>query len=277
VLVPDAELPAPVPPGEWTPDLAPLRGKGMWVWQYTQTEGGNFDRLVDRAAAAGLRQLWVRVGDSQDGFYAANQLAALVPRAHARGIAVIGWGFPYLFDPVGDARWSAQALAWRGPTGDVLDGFSPDLEMSSEGVELSDLRVRVYLGLVRQAARAGLVVATVYRPSDKLWPDGYPYAAMVPYVDAFAPMVYWECLEPGATAAQAVARLQPLRPVHLIGQAFDSASTGGRTAPPDDLETRRFLDTAQRQGALGASFWVWQLMDDEQWNALAAFRWDGAG
>lgn len=277
VLVPESQLPAPLPPGQWKPDLAPLAGKGMWVWQYTATEGGNFDRIVERAKAAGLHQLWVRVGDSKSGFYARDELAALVPRAHARGIAVIGWGFPFLFDPVGDAAWTADALAWRAPTGDTLDGFSPDIERSSEGVALSDLRVRVYLGLVREAARSRLVVATVYRPSDTLWPDAYPYAAMAPYVDAFAPMVYWGCLEPGATAAQAIDRLRRLRPVHVVGQAFDSAATGGRTAPPDALETRRFLDTAERQGALGASFWVWQLMGDEQWSALAAFGWGAAG
>ena len=277
VLVPESELPAPVPPGQWTPDLAPLGGKGMWVWQYTKTEGGNMDGIVAKAAAAGLRQLWVRVGDTENRFYARDQLAALVPRAHARGIAVIGWGFPYLFDPVADAAWSAAALAWRTPAGDALDGFSPDVEMSTEGVALSDLRVRVYLGLVRQAARGRLVVATVYRPSDRLWPDLYPYAAMAPYVDAFAPMVYWGCLEPGAATAQAIERLGTLKPVHVVGQAFDSAATGGRTAAPSDLETRRFLDVAARDGGLGASFWVWQLMDDEQWSALSAFPWTSPG
>jgi hypothetical protein len=227
--------------------------------------------------AAGVRQLWVRVGDSQSQFYAKSVLDDLVPRAHKRGIAVIGWGFPYLFDPVGDARWTADALAWRSPAGDTLDGFSPDIELQSEGVAISELRVRVYLSLVRKAAGARLVVATVYRPSDTLWPDTYPYTAMVPYVDAFAPMVYWGCLEPGQLVATAVQRLATLRPVHAVGEGFDMTDSGGRTAAPDALETRRFLDSARRAGALGASFWVWQDMDTEQWDAMAAFPWPSAG
>ncbi|MEW6155738.1 MAG: hypothetical protein AB1673_17425 [Actinomycetota bacterium] len=277
VLVPEADLPAPVPPGQWTPQLGPLEGKGMWLWKYFQSEGGNADAIVERAAAAGLRQLWVRVGDSKDGFYARDVLDQLVPRAHRRGIAVIGWGFPFLFDPVDDARWSAEALSWRSPDGHVLDGFSPDIELQTEGVAISEARATVYTSLVRQAAGDRLVVATVYRPSDRLWPDRFPYAAIAPYVDAFAPMVYWYCLEPGTVTAQAIERLGTLRPVHPIGQAYDGTPDGGRGGPPTAHETNRFLDVAVRHGALGASFWVWHLAGEEQWSAVAAFDWPGPG
>ncbi|MGH9226583.1 MAG: hypothetical protein ACRD2W_22995, partial [Acidimicrobiales bacterium] len=272
-LVPESELPAPLPPGEWQPQLAALEGKGMWLWKYFQSEGGNADAIVERAAAAGLRQLWVRVGDSRDQFYAKEVLDQIVPKAHRKGITVIGWGFPYLFDPVGDAKWTAAALAWRSPSGDMLDGFSPDIELQSEGVAISELRVKVYLGLVRQAARNRLLVGTVYRPSDRLWPSAYPYAAIASYVDAFAPMVYWNCLEPGALALESVERLKTLKPVHAIGQAWDPSPEGGRGAAPSAHETDRFLDVSKRNGAVGASFWVWHLAGEEQWNALSAFPW----
>lgn len=272
VLVPEEALPGAPEPPALVADTRPIDGKGMWVWKYRQTEGGNADAIVARAVAAGLSQLWVRVGDSRDGFYGADVLAALVPAAHARGLAVIGWGFPYLWDPAGDARWTADALAWRGPGGATLDGFSPDVEESTEGVVLTEARVRLYLGLVRQAAGNRLVVATVYRPTDTQWAT-YPYAAMAPYVDAFAPMVYWGCTEPGEAAAQAVDRLADLRPVHLIGQGYDMADEGGRVGPPNAGETERFLDVARRGGAVGASFWVWQEIGDEQWAAVANFPW----
>ncbi|MGI9022898.1 MAG: hypothetical protein ACR2HV_06665, partial [Acidimicrobiales bacterium] len=241
-------------------------------WKHRMTEGGDPEAIVSRAVAAGLSQLWVRVADSRDGFYGAEFLDALVPRAHARGVAVIGWGFPYLWDPVADAAWTADALAWRGPGGAMLDGFSPDIEMSSEGVELTETRARVYLGLVRQAAGRRLVVATVYRPTDAKWAE-YPYAAMAPYVDAFAPMVYWGCTEPGEAATQALERLSTLRPVHLIGQGYDMADEGGRAGTPEASETSRFLDVARRGGAVGASFWVWQSMGDDQWDAASAYPW----
>jgi len=272
-LVPESELPAALDPGTWTASLGPLEGKGMWLWKYFQSEGGNADAIVAKAASAGLRQLWVRVGDSRDGFYARDVLDALVPRAHRAGIAVIGWGFPYLHDPVLDAGWSAEVLAWRSPDGHTLDGYSPDIELASEGVAISELRVRVYLGLVRQAAGNRLVVATVYWPNATRWPDRYPYKAIAPYVDAFAPMAYWGCVEPGSLAQQSVERLKTLRPVHPIGTGWDATGEGGRTAAPSAHETNRFLDVSRRGGALGASFWVWHLMGEEQWTALSAFPW----
>ena len=73
---------------------------------------------------------------------------------------------------------------------------------------------------------------------------------------------------------QAIERLAPLRPVHLIDQAYDMGPDGGRAAPPSADETRRFLDVARRGGATGASFWVWQHMNAEEWDAgtVAAFE-----
>jgi hypothetical protein len=272
-LVPEEALPAAAGPPAISVDIAPLSGKGMWIWKFGQSQGGDADAIVARATAAGLRQLWVRVGDSQSGFYAADVLAALVPKAHKAGLAVIGWGFPYLFDPVSDARWSTAATSWRGPDGSRLDGFSPDIEQSTEGVLLTERRITVYLGLIRPAAPETLLVATVYRPTDKLWTGPYPYRAIAPYVDAFAPMVYWGCTEPGEATQQAVERLATLRPVHVIGQGYDAGPEGGRTGAPSATETVRFLDVARRAGASGASFWVWQSIGAEQWGALSSYPW----
>ena len=261
-------------PAPWTSHVAAITGKGMWIWEWDSTDGGNAEEIVQQAISAGLHQLWVRVGDSMNGFYGAEELDALVPVAHAHGIAVIAWGFPYLWDPVGDAQWTAQILDWRGADGQQVDGYSADIEKPTEGVMLSAERAAVYLELVRQAAGSRLVVATVYPPTDANWDGGYPYQAMAPYVDAFAPMVYWECTDPGADAALDITRLSTLRPVHLIGQAFNFAGVGGRTASPSGAEIGEFLSAGQRAGALGASFWVWQEATPEEWAAVTGFPWN---
>jgi len=273
VLVPDAALPSgPAPPAQVTRDLSALWGKGMWIWKLPATEGGDVAAIASRARSTGLHQLWVRVGDSRDGFYGGPALEALVPALHRAGLAVIGWGFPYLWDPAGDAAWSRAALDWRSRGGEALDGFSADIEGPPEGVVLSARRATLYLGMVRQVAGDRPLVATVYRPSDHQW-GSYPYAAMAPYVDAFAPMVYWGCVEPGEATAQAVSRLATLRPVHPIGQAYNMAGDYGRPASPSPAETRRFLDVSLRSGATGASFWDWQEMTGPEWSALTAFEW----
>ena len=270
-------LPPVAAPLPWTSHVAALTGKGMWIWEWSSTDGGDANAIVQQAVSAGLHQLWVRVGDSMDGFYGAAELDALVPVAHAHGLSVIAWGFPYLWDPVGDAQWTAQILAWRAPDGQEVDGYSADIEEASEGVMLSAQRSAVYLELVRRAAGSRLVVATVYPPTDANWDGGYPYQAMAPYVDAFAPMVYWECTDPGNDVALDVARLATLRPVHPIGQAFNFAGTGGRSDSPSGAEITEFLNAGLRAGAVGASFWVWQEATPEEWGALSSFPWTPAG
>lgn len=272
-LVPEAQLPAPQPAPALANDIGVLGGKGMWIWKANRTEGGDVDAVVARATATGLRQLWVRVGDSRDGFYAAEYLAALVPKAHTAGLAVIGWGFPYLHDPAADAAWSVDAVSWRAPDGSRLDGFSPDIELASEGVLLTERRITLYLGIVRPAAGAMPLVATVYRATDARWNGTYPYRAIAPYVDAFAPMVYWGCVEPGSATQESIDRLASLKPVHVIGQGYDAGPEGGRVGAPSATETVRFLDVARRAGAVGASLWVWQSMPDHQWDAVSAYVW----
>ncbi|HVS42723.1 MAG TPA: hypothetical protein VMU20_10670 [Candidatus Dormibacteraeota bacterium] len=272
VLVPESALPPPAPATSPAAPLTAVSGKGMWVWQYRKTEGGEPQAIVDRAVATGLHQIWVRVADSQDGFYGDDELASIVPRAHRRGLSVIAWGFPHLYDPVADAGWSKAVLDWRAPEGDRVDGFSADIETSTEGVELTGRRAALYLSLVRQARAGRPLIATVYPPTDR-WMSAYPFAAMAPYIDAFAPMIYWECRDPGVAAAEAISRLARMRPVHLIGQAFSFGDVAGRVDLPSAAELERFMAVARSRGATGVSFWVWQSMDPEEWAELAAFPW----
>lgn len=273
-LVPDSELPTPPAPAPRVTDLAALAGKGMQIWELPATEHGNVAAIVARARATGLGQIWVRVGDSFDGFYGAAELDALVPAAHRAGLAVVGWGFPYLYDPAADAAWTTEALDWVGPQHSRLDAWAGDIETASEGTDLSGQRAAAYLGLVRPETRGRPLVAVVFPPNE-YFANTYPYPAMAPYVDAFAPMVYWGCHEPGAYAAQAVDRLASLAPVHVIGQGYiiSDDGAGGRQVAPSQAEVLRFLAVARQSGAVGASLWDWQSMDDQEWSGLAAFPW----
>ena len=96
---------------------------------------------------------------------------------------------------------------------------------------------------------------------------------MAPYVDAFAPMVYWSCNEPGAAAVSALHPLSKLRPVHLIGQSYNMGPEGGRHGLPTAREIWRFLDVAKRAGAVGASLYVYDQTRAPQWRALGRYPW----
>lgn len=258
-------MPLVGPPPPRQVDLSPISGKGIWltVWPGSRL---NAPAVVATARSAGLHQLWVRTGGSENGFYGRAVLRELVPAAHAAGISVIAWDFPNLSNPAADA--ARAALAFRMGA----DAFSADIEAAAEGTHLSARRVRYYLSLVRRVAGNRPVIATVPRPTS-YWLANYPYSAEAPFVDAFAPMVYWSCTEPGEAVDQAMVALSRLRPVAPIGQDFNMGPVGGRPGLPSPREIWRFLDVAHRLGAVGASLYDLESGGQAQFHALAEYPW----
>jgi hypothetical protein len=223
--------------------------------------------LVQRARAAGLQSVWVRTGGTRQGYYGDRVLPALVPAAHAAGLRVVAWDFPTLSDPVADARRAQAALAAG------VDAVAPDVETAAEGTYATAPRITLYLSLVRSYAGTRPVAATVPRPT--AWRlQNFPYASFQPYADAFAPMIYWSCNEPGALVAQALQALGAVLPVHVVGQGYDMGPEGGRAGLPTFAETWRFLDAARRGGAVGASLWTIEQVGPDQWRALSEYPWD---
>jgi hypothetical protein len=269
--VPESALPAALPVRPRTAQLGPVTGKGIWltVWPDSRVD---VPALVARARAAGMHQLWVRTGDPLNGFYGGRLLATLLPAAHRAGIAVIAWDFPTLSNPVADAARAARTLAYS-VAGQRVDGFTADLETGPEGVHMDPRRVAVYLSRVRAVIGSRPLVATVFRPLDGL--AGYPYLTEARYVDAFAPMDYWSCSEPGAVVAASIETLDRLRPVLPVGQSYDMGPEGGRPGLPTGREIWRFFDVAHRLGALGASLFDWEQTGPAQWAALAGYPWPG--
>ena len=246
-------------------DLAAISGKGMFLTLFPGT-GLDVAAVVAMARADGLRQLWVRTGSSNNGYFAGPILRALVPAAHAAGVAIIAWDFPTLSDPARDAARAAAALRAG------VDGFGADIESAAEGTYLTSRRVAYYLSLVRAAAGARPLVAIVPRPTP-YWLTAYPYRAEAPFVDAYAPMVYWSCVEPGAAVSSSIAALAGMRPVAPIGQDYDMASEGGRHGLPSGREIWRFLDVARRDRAIGASLYDLESGGESQLAALGDYPW----
>ncbi len=255
-------VPAPAPRHV---SLAAVSGKGIWLALWPSSHP-DLAAIVRRVHAAGIDQIWVRTGSPADGYYGGRELARLVPLAHALGVYVIAWDFPSLSNPLADAERAARALRAG------VDAFSPDLEPAPEGTYLGVKRARYYLSLVRRYAGNRPVVATVM-PPNSYWVHVYPYSAMAPFVDAFAPMVYWSCTEPGAAVSQAILALRHLRPVVPVGQDFDMGPIGGRRGLPSPAEIWRFLYVAQRLGAPGASLYDLESGGPSQFAALAAYPW----
>lgn len=264
-IVAESRIPIVAAPPRRHVDLAPVTGKGIWV---TVFPGDTIDArsLVATAKAAGLHQLWIRTGSSHDGFYGGPLLESLVPVAHAAGIEVIAWDFPTMSNPATDAARALDAVD------DGADAFTADIETNAEGTYLTARRVAYYLSLVRGELGSVPIVATVPRILTG-HPTTYPYAAEAPFVDVFAPMIFWSCTEPGYATSESLTPLSKLRPVAPIGQDYDMASEGGRNGLPSAQEIWRFLDVAKRSGAIGASLYDIESGGPEDLLALGRYPW----
>lgn len=271
-----AAAPAVPSPAAAPPPLAPRRGgvpvgKGMWIWLPDRADGGDPQAIVARAQAVGLTHVYVRTGSSRQGFEAAGFLERLLPMAHAAGLRVYGWDFPYLEDIAGDVQRAKTAITFRTTTGHRIDGFVPDIETRSEGTNLSTESAVAYSQALRNAVGEDYpLIACVPRPSAHAQ-SIFPYGQIIPYYDAVAPMVYWLNRQPDADVEGAVRWLHQFgKPVIPVGQAYDGGPEGGRPGPPPAHEIQRFLEAAENTGATGASFWSWQHATGEIWEAIKA-------
>lgn len=249
-------------------DLLPY-GKGMWIYEPEKTEGGNADAIVARAKAVGLTHIYVRTGSSWNGFYAGPFLDKILPAAHAAGLKVYGWDFPRLVDWQDDVHRAKAAIDHRAAGRQRLDGFSADIETSSEGTHISPEAALAYGKALREAVGTSYpLIATVPRPSAG---RPYPYDQVVAYFDAIAPMVYWLNRQPDTDVAGALHDLLPFgKPVFPVGQAYDGSAEGGRPGVPSPAELARFMRVGEADGASGVSFWSWQAANQPAWDAIAS-------
>jgi hypothetical protein len=259
--------PVPLPP----PAPALPKGKGMWLHYLRQAAGNDPVALVAKAKETGLSHVYLRLGSSKDGFYGQADLDRLLPVAHAAGLRVIGWDFPYLFDAEADANRAVAEIAYATPDGHHIDAFSADIETRSEGVNISVPVADIYSRRLRELVGPKYpLIATIPRPR---YNRGYPFAEIARQFDALAPMVYWLARDPVAEVDQTVTDLIGLgRPIMPVGQAYDAGPEGGPPGPPPKEHLVRFIEAAQTRGVTTYSFWVWHTATPEQWAAIREAR-----
>lgn len=260
------QLIAPAPPN--IHGAVPV-GKGMWIWQPQAADGGNPQAIVARAQRFGLSHIYVRTGSSKQGFHGAAFLDAILPAAHAAGIRVYGWDFPYLDDVGADVARANQAARYVTPTGHRIDGFAADIEFRSMGVNLSADTTGFYGDALRDAVGPGFpLIAVVPRPTPAV--TFYPYESVIKMFDAIAPMIYWHHTDPAEAVAMTWARLAPFgKPLIPVGQAYDGFAEGGPPGVPNRGLIHRFMGALADHGASGVSFWSWQHATDEAWQAIS--------
>ncbi|HUY79717.1 MAG TPA: hypothetical protein VMV29_23295 [Ktedonobacterales bacterium] len=265
------------------PIWSPVAGKGMWFTNYL-TRHSDMASVLKAAKQAGLTHLYVEVAISEWGFYAPVSLDRILPIAHALGIPVIAWVYPYLHNVAADARMTAQVANYHTPSGDKADGVVTDVE---EVVDPTS--VYTYGQLLRALLGPNeLLVDSALYPGAS---PNYPYAAVAASWNVIAPMDYWHShysrtygpAEVRAFVTNSITTIrsdikaggQQLIPIEETGQTYDmfenDFTDGGHS--PSAAEITADMQTAHDLGCIAVSFFEWQTATQDEWSALGAFNW----
>lgn len=272
-----------------------LNGKGVFIWQIQNCEGGDPHHIVAAALAAGLTHVCVKVADGSSSFPAPSfesATQAAIGSLQDAGIAVWGWQFVYGRNPQNTderiARAEAEIAAQRVQSLG-LTGFAIDFEITGHSRltwhgDAQD--AHTYMQTLRNLLPGIPLAGASHRYAKRTHPD-LPWDAFLGQCDLVMPQVYWVWSDDPAGQLRAswheYQREWPHLPYIPIGAAYGEA---GWTASPDEITT--FLAEARALGLPAASFWSWEharfdaanstWRGTELWDAIASFDWPaGAG
>ena len=265
--------------------VAPFRGAGSWIDIYDGNGVWNRpEAVVDDLAWHGVDTLYIETGNyhfapAKNNLYRRNQLARFVDAAHVNGIRVVAWYLASLKDHRTDARRAKAAIRFRTHSHQRFDGFGLDIESNqirsiskrnAAAVRLSrELR---HWGGRRYALGAIVPDSLSTTASYGLWP-GFPFRSLRRYYDAFLPMAYSTYRAHGGSRVYSYTRgnIDLIRrrtgdrrvPVHVIGGVLPKLSGS---------EANAVVRAANRDRAVGASFYGYVGTRGRHWSALARLR-----
>ncbi len=255
---------------------ASLSGQGLWLPYFVWTATSD-SVLLQRALSEHATSIYLEVATSNNnGFFGGPGLDDLVQKAHQDGIALYAWVFPNLQNVPSDIAFTQQVLSYTSPLGAKPDGLAMDIETN-----MAPSAVSQYAQAVRQAAGPNtLLIAVTYPPQQR---PNYPYAALGPYVNAFAPMDYWHGLMNNMSYNQVFNYIQSSIktiesedgnasiPVAPILQTFDLYYTEGPYNPTYH-ELEGAIAAAQANGAIGVSFYHIMSINPQELQAISDFQ-----
>jgi hypothetical protein len=242
-----------------------LQGKGFFISQLSECEGGNTSAILLTAQAAGLSHVLVKIAEGTQGSgldQAGHDLnAPLVQALHAAGIAVWGWHAVSGAHPADEA-----AIAIHRVNELALDGYVLCVGAAYEqpGREQA---ARTFMADVRAELNNVPLALSTYRFPN--FHPGLPWAAFLENCNVVMPQVYWEAAHnAGAQLTESLRQYQALP----TGAAY---GTPDGWAPTNE-EMDDFLAKAKELGLETVNFFSWDTCRNhlpQLWDLIASFHW----
>ncbi len=249
-----------------------LLGKGFWIWQVLNTEGGNADIIANMAQEANLTHVPIKIADGTQPYNVdrkngTDYARPVVQALKNRHIQVWGWHYVYGDDPVGEANIAVQRTQQLG-----LDGYIIDAEAEYQAPG-KDAAARAYMSALRRSLLSLPIALSSFRfPSYHMQ---FPWSDFLEKCDLNMPQVYWEQVHNPVyqldRCLQEFKAINPYRPIIPTGPTYKE---GGWV--PTDVEILQFMNATRSQNLPAVNFFSWQecrTYMNEIWNTIRSYAW----
>lgn len=240
-----------------------LAGKWVWIWNWRRCDGGDPQRVTDRLKAAGCKGALVKAFDAGYWFDQGLSFRDICRRLKARGVAVGAWGYLYGENPAGEAQRAIET-AQHGEADLLVLDVESEFKGHPEAAEEIVTRIREALGPDYPLYFTSFAIARYHQ--------SFPFEQFRARCTGAAPQVYWNAfrwpLEQalGWMYADYAAMRMPPDEVFPVGGLYQE----GAVRYPTAEEVRAFVREAAGRGSPGVSFWSYEHMSEEMWQAVAS-------
>lgn len=243
-----------------------IKGKGFFIFQIPECEGGNPDSIASVAQAAGLAHVWVKIADGTKPF-GVGHTKPVVDALHRKRIAVWGWHYVYGNDPTGEASVAVRRYKELN-----LDGYVINAEVEYKNRKAA---ARRFMSDLRDALPDAKIALSSYR-----FPDFHPelpWGEFLEKCDYNWPQVYWvESHNAGAqlrTSKKQCDALPNAKPYCATGASY---SDNPNKWNPTPAEVKDFLDSARALDLDAVNFFSWDYCRAHYpaiWKTISDFNW----
>ncbi len=244
-------------------------GKGVYIWQPVNIEGGDPYKILSRLQTAGVQSVALKICD---GVNVVSGLETLIQVLKSNNFLVAGWGYHYLSqNPAREAQAATNACRTYEPDFYLLD-VEKEVENNYTGAKL-------FMNALRPAlADMSLGLNTFWSVKDH---PLFPWAIFLNSVDFVCPQVYWRGVDPVGKLTQSeqgYANIPDAKDLPMPIVAGDMFTNLGVKSTPDQVT--QFLSAADHDPFIQGVF-MWaaddQVTTPDLWQAFSKYQWNTGG
>ena len=235
----------------------------MWIWNWQRCDGGDASRVAARLRTAGCAGALVKAFDGPRWFDQGRAWREIAAELKAHGVGAGGWGYCYGNDPAAEAQRAIETAQYGQADLLVLD-VEAEFKGKPRAAEAVCRSIRDTLGPEYPLYFSSFAIARYHR--------SFPFEIFRRHCTGTVPQVYWNAFRwpvdqsLGWMYEDYAALGFPPELVVPAGGLYQE----GTVRYPETDEVRSFVRQAGATGSPGVSFWSYEHMSEEMWQAVAS-------